>query len=142
MCARYDVRLAVAALMAVGTACGDGTGPGPAAFNVADATRGGIAYNMFWSASAGFDQSDTRIAAFNAKSDFFRCKQCHGWDLLGQGGSYINRRPSTSRPNIAALNLATMARTASALALFDAIKTGSGAPRRSPAGACSWRTCA
>lgn len=132
MCARYDVRLSVAALIAFGTACGDGTGPGPAAFNVADATRGGIAYNMFWSAAAGFDQSDTRIAAFNAKSDFFRCKQCHGWDLLGQAGAYIGRRPSTSRPNIAALDLAAMARTASPLALFDAIKTGSGAARRSP----------
>ena len=72
------------------------------------------------------------MATFSAKSDFFRCKQCHGWDQLGSNGFYINRRPSTSRPNISSVNLVTVSRTYTAQQLFDAIKTGSGATRRAP----------
>lgn len=115
------------------TACGgDSTGPEGSPYDVADATRGGIAYDLFWNASTGFNQADPLIAAFNAKSDFFRCKQCHGWDQLGTAGFYINRRPSPSRPNISSVNLASVSRAKSAEQLFEAIKTGTGPARRSP----------
>lgn len=52
----------------------DSTGPGPTPFDVADITRGGISYDLYWNASTGFDQTDPHIATFSAKSDFFRCK--------------------------------------------------------------------
>jgi thiosulfate dehydrogenase len=111
---------------------GDSTGPGLSPYDLADVTRGGISYDLFWNASTGFSQTDPLIATFNAKSDFFRCKQCHGWDQLGTAGFYINRKPSTSRPNISSVNLASVSRTKSAELLFEAIKTGTGATRRSP----------
>lgn len=110
----------------------DSTGPGSSPYEVADATRGGISYDLFWNASTGFNQADPLIARFNAKSDFFRCKQCHGWDQLGTAGFYISRKPSTSRPNISDVNLVSVSRTKSADQLFLAIKTGTGATRRSP----------
>lgn len=114
-------------------ACGDdGTGPGDSPYDRADPTKGGISYDNFWNVSTGFNQADSRIANFNAKSDFFRCKQCHGWDLLGRTGFYINRKPSASRPNISSVNLVQVTRTKTALQLFDAIKVGTGAARRAP----------
>jgi mono/diheme cytochrome c family protein len=111
---------------------GDSTGPNLSPYELADATKGGISYDLFWNASTGFNQADPFIANFNAKADFFRCKQCHGWDQLGSAGFYINRKPSASRPNISSVNLVSVSRTKSAEQLFEAIKTGTGATRRSP----------
>lgn len=122
----------LALLALVVGACGDSAGPSDSPFDRADPTRGGVSFDNFWNVSTGFDQADPRIAAFNAKSDFFRCKQCHGWDLLGRNGFYINRKPSASRPNISAVNLVAVAGTKSPQQLFDAIKTGTGAARRAP----------
>lgn len=110
----------------------DSTGPGNADYDLADVTRGGISYDLFWNASTGFDQASPLIGTFNAKSDFFRCKQCHGWDQLGSAGFYINRRPNSSRPNISAVDLASLSRSRTAEQLFLAIRTGSGATRRPP----------
>lgn len=127
------VRVSAFLLLSTVVACnGDSTGPNSSLYDLADATRGGISYDLFWNASTGFNQADPLIATFNAKSDFFRCKQCHGWDLLGTAGFYINRKPTASRPNISSVNLFSVSRTKSAEQLFQAIKTGTGATRRSP----------
>jgi len=92
----------------------------------ANGIKGGIAYDKFWASETGFDQNDTaKINVVSAKSDFFRCKQCHGWDQLGRIGGYINRAPSASRPNIASVNLFTSAKSKTAQELFTLIKTGS-----------------
>jgi thiosulfate dehydrogenase len=112
---------------------GDSTGPSSSPFDLADGTRGGMSYDVYWNASTGYDQADPFIAGFNSKGDFFRCKQCHGWDQLGSAGFYISRKPSTSRPNISGVNLLAVSRTKSAEELFEAIRTGTGATRRSPA---------
>ncbi|HEY5544912.1 MAG TPA: c-type cytochrome [Gemmatimonadaceae bacterium] len=127
--ARISGLLAVSVLLACN---GDSTAPNRSPYDVADATRGGISYDLFWNASTGFNQADPLIATFNAKGDFFRCKQCHGWDQLGNAGFYINRKPSASRPNISSVNLVSLSRTKTAEQLFAAIKTGTGATRRSP----------
>ena len=131
---RTQKRATAAGLLAAALfACNsDSTGPGNADYDLADATRGGISYDLFWNASTGFDQTGPLIGTFNAKSDFFRCKQCHGWDQLGSAGFYINRKPNSSRPNISAVNLASLSRTKTAEQLFLAIKTGSVATRRPP----------
>jgi len=102
----------------------------PAAYTNADGINGGILFDQFWSVESGFDQTNSNIAKFNASSDFFRCKQCHGWDLMGRSGSYIGRGPKTNRPNIADRNLRTTAENLTAQALFNAIKNGLDAERR------------
>ncbi len=106
----------------------DSTPPDP--YATANGGRGGILYDKFWSAEANHDSTDPNLATYTAYADFFRCKQCHGWDLLGQGGSYISRGPRTNRPNVSALNLRTLAASKSPQELFDGLKTGSGATRR------------
>lgn len=95
----------LASVLFVLAACSDdsstNTDTDPAEYINADAIKGGILYDKFWSIEAGYDQNSPNITKFNAFSDFFRCKQCHGWDLMGKEGSYINRAPKTNRPNIA-----------------------------------------
>ena len=97
----------------------------PVELNEADGIRGGRLYDKFWSADAGWNQSDPNLDTFNTSADFFRCKQCHGWDQLGNEGAYISRAPKTTRPNVSSLNLKMMAMTMTAQQLFDGIKTQS-----------------
>ncbi|MEK6552771.1 MAG: cytochrome c [Bacteroidota bacterium] len=100
----------------------------PTAFDNADGIKGGISYDKFWATEANYSKMTdvSLLAKLNTSSDFFRCKQCHAWDLLGSNGSYINRGPKTSRPNVSNLNLFTLAKTKSAQELFDGIKKSTG----------------
>lgn len=104
----------------------DVTDPNQVAYDNADYSKGGMMYDKFWATEAGFNQSDANIAKFNASSDFFRCKQCHGWDGLGSAGSYNGRGPKTTRPNISGINLYQTAQTMSSTELFDAMKKTAG----------------
>ena len=99
-------------------------------YDTASISKGGIMYDKFWSTEAGFNQSDPNLAVFNAKSEFFRCKSCHAWDLFGNSGSYIGRGPTATRPRVDGLNLYQYIQGSTPQQLFDAIKTGSGAARR------------
>jgi len=96
--------------------------PYQVAYDAASSTKGGIMYNNFWSTEAEFDQSNSHLATFNAKADFFRCKQCHGWDLLGTSGSYIGRAANANRPAVAGLNLFQDVQSKTYKELFDAMK--------------------
>lgn len=96
------------------------------AYESASASQGGIMYDKFWSAQAQFDQSNPSISTFNTSADFFRCKQCHGWDGLGSNGAYIGRGPKTSRPNVSNLNIHDIAKNKSYLELFNAMKSAEG----------------
>ena len=87
-----------------------------------DAAIGGIMYDKFWSVESGFDQNDPNMATLSASGDFFRCKQCHGWDGLGSNGAYISRGPKTTRPNVSGLNLYQLAQNSTGQELFDAMK--------------------
>jgi len=104
------------------------TNPGtdPVEYTNANGITGGIMYDKFWSTEANFNQSDPNLAKFNQYADFFRCKQCHGWDFLGREGSYINRAPKTTRPNIASGNLLQIAQSKTPQELFDALKKATG----------------
>lgn len=95
----------------------------PTAYELASFSKGGIMYDKFWSTESGFNQSDTNLAKFNAKPDFFRCKQCHAWDYLGRAGSYIGRGPNANRPNVADLNLDSLIQSKTPQQLFDAMKS-------------------
>lgn len=104
-------------------------------FALADGITGGQLYSKFWATETLFTlansnlQSQAELDAITGKSDFFRCKQCHGWDRLGRDGGYSNRSPKTTRPNVADLDLASLSQTATLEELFSAIKTGT-VPRR------------
>jgi len=100
--------------------------PADVAYTNASSTKGGIMYDNFWATESGFNQADPNLSKFSAYSDFFRCKQCHGWDLLGTTGSYNNRGPKTNRPNVSTLDLYQIAHSKSAKELFDAMKKSTG----------------
>lgn len=98
----------------------------PAGYTNANGITGGIMYDKFWATESGFNQSDPNIPTFNAYADFFRCKQCHGWDYLGREGSYISRGPRNNRPNVASGNILQIAKSKTAQELFDAMKKSTG----------------
>lgn len=101
---------------------------GGEAYEEADGIVGGQLYSKFWASETGFTLGNSnldnqgQLDAVTGKSDFFRCKQCHGWDRLGRDGGYSNRAPSTSRPNVADINLALVSEVATPRAIFDSIK--------------------
>jgi mono/diheme cytochrome c family protein len=100
--------------------------PNEVAYSNANKSNGGIMYDKFWAEESTFDQANTNIPKFSAASDFFRCKQCHGWDGLGSKGSYINRAPSKTRPNISDINIFELAKTKTAKELYDLMKKSEG----------------
>jgi len=100
--------------------------PNQVAYDNAKSSTGGIMYDKFWATEAGYDQSNANLPKFNASPDFFKCKQCHAWDGLGNAGSYINRGPKTSRPNVSSINLFQIAQTKSATELFNSMKATTG----------------
>ncbi|MBE0422414.1 MAG: c-type cytochrome [Lutibacter sp.] len=100
--------------------------PAVIAYENADAVNGGKMYDKFWRTDTDFDQNNANITTLSAKADFFRCKQCHGWDGLGNAGSYINRAPRTSRPNIAAGNIYVLGQTKTPQQLYDGLTKATG----------------
>ena len=100
--------------------------PNEVAYNNASISNGGIMYDKFWSAESDFDQNSTNLATISASSDFFRCKQCHGWDGLGNKGAYINRGAKSTRPHVSSISLFQIAQTESADHLFEELKETSG----------------
>ncbi len=98
----------------------------------ANGVNGGRLYDQFWLAETTFSQVDT--ARYNHSADFFRCKQCHGWDLLGRTGGYANRAPSTTRPNVVAFELFKSSTKVNS-EIFRLIKTGADSTKRRAAAA-------
>lgn len=102
----------------------------PEEYTKANGIKGGMLFDKFWATETGFDQANVNLAKFNANADFFRCKQCHAWDLMGRNGSYNNRAPKANRPNVADRNLRTTAKNLKPQELFNAIKSGLGKARK------------
>ena len=85
------------ALGNIGGCNGDGGGGTP--FNSADPVRGGLLYDLWWAvngAPAPTGTNPTYPVETNAEvnppgrmgSQTWRCKECHGWDYLGNEGLY------------------------------------------------------
>jgi len=128
---KYSTGMSVLSLgflvyLALVTGCSHDNPLPETAYEKAPSDKGGIMYDKFWANESGFDQADPNLATFNDKANFFRCKQCHAWDGLGNAGSYINRAPSTTRPNVSSLNIYEMAKQKSPQELFDALKKTTG----------------
>lgn len=101
--------------------CGDEE---KSSYELASSLNGGRLYNTFWDVESGFNQSDTaRINKIKRHADFFKCKQCHGWDQMGTEASYIGRAPSKTRPRVG-ISLIAKIQSYSPDQLFSAIKTG------------------
>ncbi len=100
----------------------DWPGPVPAAYEAADGIAGGAAYAKWWVTDA--DGSGTQPTT-TVSSDFYRCKSCHGWDGLGNDGSYANRTGQstgkTTRPDVSSVNLRSTALSESHMELYDLI---------------------
>src|SRR3989337_3912724 len=85
------------ALGNIGGCNGDGGGGTP--FKSADPVRGGLLYDLWWAvngADVPTDTNPTYPVETNAEvnppgrmgSQTWRCKECHGWDYLGNEGLY------------------------------------------------------
>lgn len=98
----------------------------PADYTSANGIDGGKLYDKFWAVETGWYQSDSNIATYNARAEFFRCKHCHGWDRLGNAGAYISRTPNTNRPNVSSVNLVSFAASKTPQEIFDAMKRSTG----------------
>lgn len=98
--ALYAVTVLFIVFGSIGGCGGDGGGGGGGnpAFNAADFVRGGLLWDKWWKAN-GADEPDTNPlypADQNAMfrdpprdgSQTWRCKECHGWDYLGDEGFY------------------------------------------------------
>ncbi len=104
--------------------------PDEVAFNNADVNNGGRLYDKFWASETDFTSpSDPTVKIDDIKNygDFYRCKQCHAWDLLGNAASYIDRGPTVSRPDVSSLNLFAKLASLSNRQIFDRIKNTGGA---------------
>lgn len=102
------------------------------AYNDANFEKGGIMYDRFWSDEAEIALGQDEKDMLQSSADFFRCKQCHGWDALGSEGSYINRAPKASsadkagRPAVSSKNIYMAVQDMSPKELFDSLKKEEG----------------
>jgi mono/diheme cytochrome c family protein len=77
------------------------------AYDNADAIRGGQLYDKFWTTDGYTGPSDPSVSQENIDNfpDFYRCKQCHGWDLRANVEWYIDRGPKVTRPDVSGQDL-------------------------------------
>lgn len=66
----------------------------PAGFVLADAVRGGLLYDRWWTVNGALEPvGDHPLypdAGAQLDSVTFRCKECHGWDYKGRDGVYAS----------------------------------------------------
>jgi len=100
------------------------------AYVMADGVNGARFYDHAVDAArdqSGHDAVFDDQALASTSQDFFRCKSCHGWDLLGQqGGSLIGKAPSATYPTAVAVNLYQWARVNNIKTVFNAVKNVGG----------------
>lgn len=106
-----------------GTDGTDWPGEPPAAYLAANGIAGGAAYSQWWTTEAG--GSGTQPAT-TASAEFYRCKACHGWDGLGNAGSYASRTGQSTgtpnRPDVSWVNLRSAVKSESYQELFDLVR--------------------
>ena len=99
------------------------------AYDAADAVNGARLYNDFTAVETGFvapEDPTVNLEHITGRKDFYRCKQCHAWDQKAQFGSYINRAPTLTRPDVSTVQLTNL-KFANITELFEGIKgTGGG----------------
>ena len=99
------------------------------AYDAADRVNGGRLYDKFWADETDFvspSDPSVNLADITDFGDFYRCKQCHAWDQKARFASYIDRGPTTTRPDVSAVML-TGVKTDAIRILFDEVKQTGGA---------------
>ncbi|OFX27726.1 MAG: hypothetical protein A2033_03005 [Bacteroidetes bacterium GWA2_31_9] len=94
-----------------------------AAFDAADGTIGARLYDHPLNE---INYLPSAVMSSGSRSNFFRCKSCHGWDLRGRNGVLIDKGPSSSYPVAADVDLYAWARLHSIREVFDAVKNVGG----------------
>lgn len=98
------------------------------AYDAASAVVGSQLYNDF-TKTPGFEgpsDSNVDLTHITGFKDFYRCKQCHAWDLKARYASYINRAPNVSRPDVSTVQLVNLGNS-DISDLFKKIKNTGGA---------------
>jgi mono/diheme cytochrome c family protein len=90
------------------------------AFEAADGITGARLYDHVLN-QVGI--TDTKLTE---QPNFFRCKSCHGWDLLGQGGVLIDKPSSSTYPVAFNGSLMEVRQNDGIREIFDAIKNNGG----------------
>jgi len=98
-------------------------------YDKADAINGARLYDKFWATKGYYSPIDPNVQQNDIEdySEFYRCSQCHGWDLKAREGAYINRSPNTFRPNISESPLWGATQNIDIKELFIAIQHKGGA---------------
>jgi thiosulfate dehydrogenase len=99
------------------------------AYDAADRINGGRLYDKFWADETNFTSPvdvSIKLSDITDYGDFYRCKQCHGWDQIGSMGAYIDRGPKTGRPDVSSVDL-THLKNEAIRTVFDKIKHTAGA---------------
>lgn len=116
---------------ATGDAGQDWPGPAPAAYTAADGIKGGAAFSE-WFGTNGAGKGTLAQYSLTVGSEFVRCKSCHGWDGLGNAGSYANRTGlstgTATRPDVSDVNLRVTVATNTYQELYDLIEASWGRP--------------
>jgi thiosulfate dehydrogenase len=96
-------------------------------WDTADAVAGGLLYDKWWAVNSGtqpttdFDPIwSTQTTNTRTGGDTWRCKECHGWDYIGDLGRYASGSHFTGFDGVWA------SRTMDRSLLFDAIKDEGG----------------
>lgn len=122
--------LMVLVLLYVG--CGDDNPTAPTHYadvnwGNADIVRGGLLYDKWWSVNGGSEPTTNFDPIWASQStntrsgaDTWRCKECHGWDYLGQLGRYSSGSHFTGFVGV------WPARTKGRTVIFDSIKNPGG----------------
>ncbi len=107
------------------------------AYDKADAINGGRLYDKWYQTGtasiSGTDFTAPVDATINMADvtnygNFYRCKQCHGWDQLANTGAYINRGPKVNRPDVSSQPLYDAINVDDIQTVFNYIKHDGGAP--------------
>jgi len=117
------VFLAVMAVAVVAvTSCGkdDTTDANQAAYEAADGVRGARLYDH------ALNELGITGKAANEYSNYYRCKSCHGWDLLGNSGVAIGQTGSTTKPEPAPVDLMEVRANDDIGEIFDHIMSTDG----------------
>lgn len=91
-----------------------------AAYKAADGIIGARLYDHW------LNQIEVSDTALTKHPNFYRCKSCHGWDLLGKNGVLINKTPTASYPIAADGNLFAWSKLHNIKEIFDAVKNPGG----------------
>lgn len=98
------------------------------AYEAANAVVGSQLYNDFTKTPGYNGPSDINVNPDDIENfkDFYRCKQCHAWDLKARFASYIDRKPKVGRPDVSEVQLVNLG-SSNITYLFDKIKNTGGA---------------